>query len=218
MQIGIQSTLVPLIQNVIGNFLNMISCAKMRFDNWRKKLSFLGQNGDSETTIMGVAFAVNDSLSISYGEQETEIDGQSLDQELEGFSVEFAHSWIPALDTAGVLSSSGFAVDVLKCLREIKLSSLLEFFKHRLSFQKRIRLPYYLLALHFNTSNGLLKETGKGNLFNWYKVLPVQVCRISGAFARFFKDVSWHILRTWIDSTLDNRNTWVILSKASDEL
>ena len=49
-----------------------------------------GQNGDSETTIMGVAFAVNDSLSISYGEQETEIDGQSLDQELEGFSIGYS--------------------------------------------------------------------------------------------------------------------------------
>ena len=49
-----------------------------------------GQNGDSETTIIGVAFAVNDSLSISYGEQETEIDGQSLDQELEGFSVGYS--------------------------------------------------------------------------------------------------------------------------------
>ena len=49
-----------------------------------------GQNGDSETTIMGVAFAVNDSLSISYGEQETEIDGQSLDQEIEGFSIGYS--------------------------------------------------------------------------------------------------------------------------------
>ena len=49
-----------------------------------------GQNGDSETTIMGVAFAVNDALSISYGEQETEIDGQSLDQEIEGFSIGYS--------------------------------------------------------------------------------------------------------------------------------
>ena len=49
-----------------------------------------GQNGDSETTIIGVAFAVNDALSISYGEQETEIDGQSLDQELEGFSIGYS--------------------------------------------------------------------------------------------------------------------------------
>ena len=49
-----------------------------------------GQNGDSSTTIVGVAFAVNDALSISYGEQETEIDGQSLDQELEGFSIGYS--------------------------------------------------------------------------------------------------------------------------------
>ena len=44
----------------------------------------------SSTTIVGVAFAVNDALSISYGEQETEIDGQSLDQELEGFSIGYS--------------------------------------------------------------------------------------------------------------------------------
>jgi len=49
-----------------------------------------GQNGDSSTTIVGVAFAVNDNLSISYGEQETEIDGQDLDQEIEGFSIGYS--------------------------------------------------------------------------------------------------------------------------------
>jgi len=48
------------------------------------------QNGDSEMTVVGVAFAVNDNLSISYGEQETEIDGQSLDQEIEGFSIGYS--------------------------------------------------------------------------------------------------------------------------------
>ena len=49
-----------------------------------------GQNGDSEMTVIGVAFNVNDALSISYGEQETEIDGQSLDQEIEGFSIGYS--------------------------------------------------------------------------------------------------------------------------------
>jgi outer membrane protein OmpU len=49
-----------------------------------------GMNGDSETTYVGLAFNVNENLSISYGEQETEIDGQSLDQELEGFSVGYS--------------------------------------------------------------------------------------------------------------------------------
>ena len=49
-----------------------------------------GQTGDSETTIVGVAFAVNENLSISYGEQETEIDGQALDQEIEGFSIGYS--------------------------------------------------------------------------------------------------------------------------------
>ena len=49
-----------------------------------------GQAGDSETTYVGLAFNVNENLSLSYGEQETEIDGQTLDQELEGFSVGYS--------------------------------------------------------------------------------------------------------------------------------
>ncbi len=31
-----------------------------------------GQNGDSEMTVIGVAFAVNENLSVSYGEREVE--------------------------------------------------------------------------------------------------------------------------------------------------
>ena len=34
--------------------------------------------------------SVNENFSISYGEQETEIDGQTLDQELEGFSIGYS--------------------------------------------------------------------------------------------------------------------------------
>jgi outer membrane protein OmpU len=49
-----------------------------------------GMDGDSETTYVGLAFNVNENLSLSYGEQETEIDGQTLDQELEGFSVGYS--------------------------------------------------------------------------------------------------------------------------------
>ena len=47
-------------------------------------------NRDAETTIVGVAFAVNENLSISYGEQETELQGVTVDQELEGFSIGYS--------------------------------------------------------------------------------------------------------------------------------
>ena len=45
---------------------------------------------DAETTIMGIAFNVNENLSISYGEQETDLAGVSVDQELEGFSIGYS--------------------------------------------------------------------------------------------------------------------------------
>ena len=45
---------------------------------------------DADTTIMGIAFNVNESLSISYGEQETDLAGVSVDQELEGMSIAYS--------------------------------------------------------------------------------------------------------------------------------
>jgi len=45
---------------------------------------------DADTTIMGVAFNVNENLSISYGEQETDLAGVSVDQELEGMSIAYS--------------------------------------------------------------------------------------------------------------------------------
>jgi outer membrane protein OmpU len=45
---------------------------------------------DQETTAVGVSFAVNDDLSISYGESTTEVSGQAADQEISGFSVGYS--------------------------------------------------------------------------------------------------------------------------------
>ena len=47
-------------------------------------------NSDLEKTAYGIAFAVNDNLSISYGASETEKDGSSTDQELSGFSIGYS--------------------------------------------------------------------------------------------------------------------------------
>ena len=49
-----------------------------------------GTARDADTTIMGIAFNVNESLSISYGEQETDLAGVSVDQELEGMSIAYS--------------------------------------------------------------------------------------------------------------------------------
>ena len=45
---------------------------------------------DADTTYMGLAFNVNENLSISYGEQETDLAGVSVDQELEGMSIAYS--------------------------------------------------------------------------------------------------------------------------------
>jgi len=45
---------------------------------------------DEETDAYSIAFAVNDNLSISYGERETEREGQTLDQEVKGFSIGYS--------------------------------------------------------------------------------------------------------------------------------
>ena len=56
----------------------------------RTDIELLIQQADLETTAFGVAFAVNDNLSISYGESETEEEGSTLDQELSGFSIGYS--------------------------------------------------------------------------------------------------------------------------------
>ena len=47
-------------------------------------------NSDLETDMFGVAFAINDNLSISYGQQDTEVDGGTVDQEVTGYSIGYS--------------------------------------------------------------------------------------------------------------------------------
>lgn len=47
-------------------------------------------SNDNETDAFGISFAINDNLSISYGEQDTEADGQANDQEVEGMSIGYS--------------------------------------------------------------------------------------------------------------------------------
>ena len=49
-----------------------------------------GATNDLETTAYGIAFAVNENLSVSYGESETEKEGSTIDQELSGYSVGYS--------------------------------------------------------------------------------------------------------------------------------
>jgi outer membrane protein OmpU len=47
-------------------------------------------NSDLETDMFGIAFAINDNLSISYGQQDTEKDGSTVDQEVTGYSIGYS--------------------------------------------------------------------------------------------------------------------------------
>jgi outer membrane protein OmpU len=47
-------------------------------------------SADNETDSFGISFAVNDNLSISYGEQDTEATGTTVDQEVKGISVGYS--------------------------------------------------------------------------------------------------------------------------------
>tara|TARA_B100000674_G_scaffold233171_1_gene191710 strand:- start:133 stop:1119 length:987 start_codon:yes stop_codon:yes gene_type:complete len=47
-------------------------------------------SNDLETDMFGVSFQVNDALSISYGEQETEAETSANDQEVDGFSIAYS--------------------------------------------------------------------------------------------------------------------------------
>ena len=55
----------------------------------RTDIDIADSSADLETTAFGVAFAVNDNLSISYGESETEEDGTTTDQESTAFGVSY---------------------------------------------------------------------------------------------------------------------------------
>jgi outer membrane protein OmpU len=45
---------------------------------------------DEEADMLGIAFAINENLSVSYGYQETEVENTATDQEVEGFSVGYS--------------------------------------------------------------------------------------------------------------------------------
>ena len=47
-------------------------------------------SNDLETDAFGISFQVNDDLSISYGEQETEAETSSTDQEVDGMSIAYS--------------------------------------------------------------------------------------------------------------------------------
>jgi outer membrane protein OmpU len=47
-------------------------------------------SSDLETDMYGIAIALNDNLSISYGYQETEKDGSTVDQEVTGYSIGYS--------------------------------------------------------------------------------------------------------------------------------
>jgi outer membrane protein OmpU len=49
-----------------------------------------GTTKDTKQDMMSIAFAVNDDLSISYGSQDTSRQGQSIDQEVTGWSVGYS--------------------------------------------------------------------------------------------------------------------------------
>ena len=46
--------------------------------------------GDTETDAFGVAFAINENLTISYGYQETEVGTGRTDQELTGMAIGYS--------------------------------------------------------------------------------------------------------------------------------
>ena len=56
----------------------------------RTDIDYTAANSDLETDMFGVSFAVNDNLSISYGESETSKDGSTVDQEISGFSIGYS--------------------------------------------------------------------------------------------------------------------------------
>ena len=66
--------------------------AAVRYNDYRKEQDFeiIATTTDVETDAYSIAFAVNENLSISYGERTTEREGVTLDQEISGFSVGYS--------------------------------------------------------------------------------------------------------------------------------
>ena len=56
----------------------------------RTDIDFTASSSDLETDMYGISFAVNDNLSISYGQSETSKDGSTIEQELSGFSIGYS--------------------------------------------------------------------------------------------------------------------------------
>jgi outer membrane protein OmpU len=71
------------------------------------EIDYTTASSDLEKDAIGIAFAVNDNLSISYGQSETEKDGSTVDQEMSGFSVGYSMGGI----TIKAHSNSGEKLD-----------------------------------------------------------------------------------------------------------
>ena len=56
----------------------------------RTDIDYTAANSDLETDMFGISFAVNDNLSISYGQSETSKDGSTIEQEISGFSIGYS--------------------------------------------------------------------------------------------------------------------------------
>ena len=56
----------------------------------RTDIDYTAASSDLETDMFGISFAVNDNLSISYGQSETSLDGSSIEQEISGFSIGYS--------------------------------------------------------------------------------------------------------------------------------
>ena len=56
----------------------------------RTDIDYTAASSDLETDMFGISFAVNDNLSISYGQSETSKEGSTVEQEISGFSIGYS--------------------------------------------------------------------------------------------------------------------------------
>jgi len=56
----------------------------------RTDIDYTAASSDLETDAFGISFAVNDNLSISYGQSETSKEGSTVEQELSGISIGYS--------------------------------------------------------------------------------------------------------------------------------
>ena len=56
----------------------------------RTEIDYTAASSDLETDAFGISFAVNDNLSISYGQSETSKEGSTVEQELSGISIGYS--------------------------------------------------------------------------------------------------------------------------------